>query len=188
MRGRRGSGQTAAGRPGVLSLGLGIALVVAGLLTSWLVTFPNSLGVMLGSVAYWAVAVSAVVTGVTRLRSKTYEAVPTASLSPGRRSVACRLTGHKEVHRSADSSQPARWECRRCGASSLGHLNVGQAWICEIPLVDHRFVRVRANVDAPERWRCRRCGKLRYTAPVSAGETLEASRTQQLIVNRHEDM
>ncbi len=54
-------------------------------------------------------------------------------------------------------------------------------------VVDHRFVRVPARVDAPELWRCRRCGKRRYTEPVSAGETIGATRVDQLWIRRGDE-
>lgn len=137
-------------RPGAISLVVGLVLLAGAVALLGPSAGPAALGVQLGYIALWVLGISATVTGIARLRSRSYESLPApAPGAAGRRS---------------------------------------RAWVCEIPLVEHRYDRIGASATAPPRWRCRRCGRVRYSPPRSAGETLEASQAQQLVVKRYDEL
>lgn len=186
-------------RPGVISLVIGLVLVAATVAWTVAVADRTTLGVMFGLVASYAISASLMFGGVTRLRDAdlreplpgrqgALDADAAWAGDPGRRSLRCRLRGHREAFVPRTADHPPMWQCRHCGASSRTHLAGGRGWVCQIPLVDHSYVYVGGTVDQPEHWRCRRCGRRRYTPPTSAGETLDASRrTADLIVRRDYD-
>lgn len=93
--------------------------------------------------------------------------------------ISATATGIARLRSRAYESVPA--------ANGPGARGRSRAWICEIPLIEHRYDRVGASATAPLRWRCRRCGRVRHSPPRSAGETLEASHVQQLIVKRYDE-
>jgi hypothetical protein len=82
-----------------------------------------------------------------------------------RTGVVCASSG--AAHLALDTSRPPRMAVRS--------------------VVEHVYDRVGRAADAPEHWRCRRCGEKRSTSPVSAGEILEATRTDLVWIKRYED-
>lgn len=174
--------------PGLVWFIVGIALATTGVYVTISTTYPAPIGLMLGLVLLYVVATYLLVWGLRRLRAGEDERDPVgADITPGKRSLRCALLGHKEVFAPRTELGPPEFRCRRCGAHAPGHLNVGHAWMCDLPVVEHVYDRVGKTADAPEYWRCRRCGARRYTAPVSAGETLDATRTDLLWVKRYDD-
>ncbi len=152
------------------------------------VAYPTPMGVMLGLLLLYALAAYLVVGGIADMRAREVERDPVgADVTPGRRSVRCALFGHREVFAPRTDVAPALFRCRRCGAFGAGHLIARHAWLCDLPFVEHVYDRVGKTAEAPEYWRCRRCGARRYNAPVSAGETLDATRTDMLWIKRHDD-
>jgi len=183
-------------RSGAPTLLLGGGLLLLSILAT-VALHVVALGVMLLLTSLYGLAGYLVLIGLIRLRSRDGGAFDDAGTSearalagrwqgaPGARSWRCSASGHEErfVARSADA--PPHWECRRCGARSLGHLRTGRAWMCHV--IEHRYDGVFAGTDVPMHWRCRRCGRRRFIEPRSMGETLEASHAEAMWIRHGED-
>lgn len=176
-------------RRGLVWLLTGFALAAFAVYVTIAATYPAPMGLMLGVLLLYVAAGYLVISGIVDMRAREEEERDPvgADVTPGRRSARCALLGHKEVFEPRTDRAPALFRCRRCGAYGVGHLNARYAWLCDLPVVEHAYDRVGKTADAPEYWRCRRCGVRRYTAPVSAGETLDATRTDLLWIKRYDD-
>jgi ribosomal protein S27AE len=185
-------------RPGVITLVVGLGMFGAAVAWTAAVADRTSLGVALALVASYAISAWVVFEGVTRLRDPDPGDAPhgrsgdldgdaTWVGDPGRRSLRCRLGGHRQVFVPRTAEHPPMWQCRRCGRSGRTHLAGGRAWVCEIPLVEHRYVHVGASQDHPEHWRCGRCGRRRFSPPTTAGESLNATRAATMGIRRDRD-
>lgn len=175
-------------RPGTARFLTGLLMVAIAAYATITTTYPITIGAMLGLVVLYLLTVYLLFVGLARLRSGPDERDPVrADITPGRRSLRCALLGHKETFSPRTEAQPSGFRCLRCGAHGPRHLNVGHAWMCELPLVDHLYDVVAQTADSPEYWHCRRCGKRRFTAPTSAGESLDATRSELLWIKRYDD-
>jgi ribosomal protein L37E len=197
-----GSGSTATtpfwlSRPGAPTLVLGGGLLLVSVLATVVLDDVVGLGVMLLLTTFYGMAGYLLLIGLVRLRSGdggAYDDVATPGMqapagtwqgAPGARSRRCWTAGHQERFVARSAEAPPHWECRRCGAQSLGHLRTGRAWRCHV--VEHQYDRVLASSDVPVHWRCRRCGRRRFTEPRSAGETLEGSHAEGMWIRRGEN-
>lgn len=183
-------------RRGVGSVVVGVVLAVAAVVLTLAGTYPAPLGRYLLLWGLYGAAVYSLVLGVVRIRVKDLGEAPPGvtrlpfggSGAPGKRSVRCRVLGHRQVFVARTAERPPHWSCRRCGAWSESRLGSGRAWICSLPFTDHDFVPVGATETTPPYWRCVRCGWVRYTLPPSFGETLVAARTLTNWIKHGEDM
>lgn len=184
-------------RPGAPTLVLGGVLLLVSVLATVLLDDVVGLGVMLLLSTFYCLAGYLLLIGLVRLRIRDGGAsddVATPGMharagtwqgAPGARSRRCSTVGHQERFVARSAEAPPHWECRRCGAQSLGHLRTGGAWLCHV--VEHRYDRVPASSDVPLHWRCRRCGRRRFTEPRSVGETLEGSHAEGMWIRHGED-
>lgn len=175
-------------RPGLARFLVGLVMAAIAVYVTIALTYPITIAVMLGLALLYVATAYLVTVGSVRMRAGEDERDPVrVEITPGTRSLRCLLFGHREVFSPRTEAQPAGFRCRRCGAHGPRHLNVGHAWMCELPFGDHLYDVVGKTADSPLYWRCRRCGKRRFTAPVSAGETLDATRSDLLWVKRYDD-
>lgn len=183
-------------RPGMVPLAVAAVLAGTSVVGTLAVSYPTGLGVMLVLVTLYAATLALLAVGIGRLRAgddadppddDTDVPVPGAwAGEAGRPSWRCRVGGHREVFVARTADRPAHWTCPRCGARSLSQLDHGHAWMCVV--TDHRYVHVPRRSDVAEHWRCRRCGRRRRTPPLSAGETLNATRVDQMWIKRGDEM
>lgn len=175
-------------RPGSVRFTTGLVMAAIAVYLTLTVAYPVTLGVMIGLLLLYVVTAYLVIAGLVRMRVGDDERDPVGvGITPGTRSLRCAVLGHKEVFSPRDGMQSSGFRCRRCGAHGLGHLDVGRGWRCELPLADHVYDVVGKTDDSAQYWRCRRCGKRRFTPPTSAGESLDATRSELLWVKRYDD-
>lgn len=175
-------------RPGVARFLTGLVMAAIATYVTIAVTYPITFGAMFGLCLLYILSAYLGVVGLVRMRAGDQERDPVGvGITPGKRSLRCLLLGHKEAFSPRTEAQPSGYRCGRCGAHGPGHLNVGQAWRCELPLADHVYDVAPTTADSPPHWRCRRCGKRRFTAPTSAGETFDATRTDLMWIKRYDD-